>query len=71
MFTYISTTNRKYKLCAAKVIIRGGKETKVYYFIENDLYPKHRAKYADKLPDGFEVRENPRTKKPLVVKSRN
>ena len=71
MFTYISTTKRKYNLCAAKVILRGGKETNVYYFIESDLNPKHGARYADKLPDGFEVRENPRTKKPLVVKSRN
>lgn len=71
MFTYISTTKRKYKLCVAKVILRGGKETKVYYFIENDIDPKHGAKYADKLPDGFEVRESPKSKKPLVVKSRN
>lgn len=71
MYTYISTNKREYKLCKSKIILRGGKETEVYYFIGPNQLPKKGTRYANEMPKGFEVKEAPRSGHPLVVKSRN
>ncbi len=71
MYTYISTNKREYKLCETSVILRGGKEAKVYYFIGKDREPIKGTHYAKDFPEGFEIVEEPKSGKPLVKKSRN
>lgn len=71
MYTYISTNKREYKLCKSKIILRGGKEAEVFYFIGPNQLPKKGTYYANGIPKGFEVKEAPRSGHPLVVKSRN
>lgn len=71
MYRYIGTNKKIYKLCETSVILRGGKEAKVYYFIGEELEPKKGTHYANDLPKGFEIVEAPKSGKPLVKKSRN
>lgn len=70
MYTYIATNKREYKLCKSKIILRGGKEAEVYYFIGPDQLLKKGTRYADEIPKGFEIKEA-RSGHPLVVKSQN
>lgn len=70
MYTYISTNKREYKLCKSKIILRGGKEAEVYYFIGPDQLLKKGTRYANEIPKGFEIKEA-RSGHPLVVKSQN
>lgn len=71
MYKYIATNKREYKLCKAKIILRGGKEAEVFYFIGPNQLPKKGSHYANDLPKGFEIVEAPKSGKPLVKKSRN
>ena len=70
MYTYIATNKREYKLCKSKIILRGGKEAEVYYFIGPDQIPRKGTRYANDMPKGFEIREA-KSGHPLVVKQRN
>lgn len=70
MYTYIATNKREYKLCKSKIILRGGKEAEVYYFIGHNQLLKKGTRYANEMPNGFEIKEA-RSGHPLVVKSRN
>lgn len=70
MYTYIATNKREYKLCKTSVMLRGGKEAEVYYFIGPDQIPRKGTRYANDMPKGFEIREA-KSGHPLVVKSRN
>ena len=70
MCTYIATNKREYKLCKSKIILRGGKEAEVYYFIGPDQLLKKGTRYANEMPKGFEIKET-RSGHPLVVKSQN
>lgn len=71
MYRYISTDKKSYKLCEASIMLRGGIETKVYYFIGEQQEPKKGSHYANSLPDGFEIVEAPKSGHPLVRKSHN
>ena len=70
MYRYIATNKREYKLCKSKIILRGGKEAEVYYFIGPDQLLKKGTRYANEIPKGFEIKEA-RSGHPLVVKSQN
>jgi hypothetical protein len=51
-------TNSKgvtYYLNSKNVVLRGGKEQRIYYFSKDE-----RADTGTDLPDGYEVNENPR-----------
>lgn len=71
MYRYIGTNGLTYKLCEASVMLRGGREAKVYYFIGEDIEPRKGSRYANDLPKGFEIVEAPKSGKPLVKKLRN
>ncbi len=71
MYRYISTNGKTYKLCGTSVMLRGGIEAKVYYFIGEDREPIKGTHYAKDLPEGFEIVEEPKSGKPLVKKLRN
>lgn len=68
MYTYIATNKREYKLCKAKIMLRGGKYATVYYFIGPLQIPRKGATYAKDMPKGFEIKEA-KSGHPLVVKS--
>ena len=70
MYRYIATNKREYKLCKSKIILRGGKEAEVFYFIGPDQLPRTGTYYANEMPEGFEIKEA-KSGHPLVVKSRN
>ena len=70
MYRYIATNKREYKLCKAKIILRGGKESTVFYFIGPDQILKKGVYYANDMPKGYEIKES-RSGYPLVVKARN
>lgn len=65
---YKAKDGSKYRLVSSEVILRGGRIAKVYYFIGEDQPLKRFAKYADKLPDGYEIDET--GPKPLIKKKR-
>lgn len=69
MYTYIAKNEREYKLCRAKIILRGGKHAIVYYFIGPHQIPRKGVTYAKDMPKGYEVKESPKSGHPLVVKS--
>lgn len=69
MYRYIATNKREYKLCKSKIILRGGKEAEVFYFIGPDQLPRKGVHYANEMPKGFEIKEA-KSGHPLVVKSR-
>lgn len=70
MYKYISTKKREYKLCKSKIILRGGKEAEVFYFIGPNQLPRKGTHYANDMPRGFEIKEA-KSGHPLVVKLRN
>ena len=61
---YKARDGQIYRLVSSEVILRGGRIAKVYYFIGEDQPLKRFAKYADKLPDEYEIVET--KTKPLV-----
>lgn len=65
---YKGKDGQEYRLVESEVILHGGKVAKVYYFIGKDQQLKSFAKYADKLPDGYEIVET--KTKPLVRRKR-
>lgn len=65
---YKAKDGSKYRLVSSEVILRGGRIAKVYYFIGEDQPLKRFAKYADKLPDEYEIDET--GPKPLIKKKR-
>lgn len=65
---YKAKDGSKYRLVSSEVILGGGRVAKVYYFIGEDQPLKRFAKYADKLPDGYEIDET--GPKPLIKKKR-
>lgn len=65
---YKAKDGSKYRLVSSEVILRGGRIAKVYYFIGEDQPLKRFAKYADKLPDEYEIDE--KGPKPLIKKKR-
>jgi hypothetical protein len=67
MYTYKAKDGQEYRLVESSVILRGGKEAKVYYFIGKDQKVKPFCKLADKFPEGYEITET-RTK-PLIRRS--
>ena len=67
MFIYKAKDGQEYRLVESSVILRGGKEAKVYYFIGMNQTIKPFCKLADKFPEGYEITET-RTK-PLVRRS--
>lgn len=67
MFIYKAKDGQEYRLVESSVILRGGKEAKVYYFIGMNQTVKPFCKLADKFPEGYEITET-RTK-PLVRRS--
>jgi hypothetical protein len=67
MFIYKAKDGQEYRLVESSVILRGGKEAKVYYFIGMNQKVKPFCKLADKFPEGYEITET-RTK-PLIRRS--
>ena len=61
---YKARDGQIYRLVSSEVILRGGRIAKVYYFIGEEQPLKRFAKYADKLPDEYEIYET--KTKPLV-----
>lgn len=71
MYIYTATNGREYKLCKAYVTLRDGSEAAIHYFIGPDMRPKKGSVYADSVPNGFQIKEAPKSGHPLVVKLRN
>lgn len=74
VYSYQSSNKKNYILYYSKIFTRGGKETKIYYLLEegkkpaNKLYDHYMAK---SLPDEYEIKEIGKNKVPLVYKVRN
>lgn len=58
MYIYTRKDGRKYKLIHNKVIVRGGKESDVYYFVGLEATNLSKgAKVMDNLPKGYKITE--------------
>lgn len=60
---------KEFKLIEAKVILRGGREAKVYYFIPVDAKTK-RGREINSLPEGYEIRDMGAGRFPIASKVR-
>ena len=73
---YKSSNGNEYILVKNKVIVRGGKESNVYYFVGEDVYKQKQkigwcAKEVNKLPEGYEIIEEKKSGGfPLVRKKK-
>ena len=67
----ISSCGVKYNLWKSKVILKGGKETEIHYFIREGKMPVNRlypTEPAEKIPEGFIVNYIGAKRVPLVTK---
>ena len=67
----ISSGGVKYGLWKSKVILRGGKETEIYYFIRDGKMPVNRlypSEPAEKIPEGYVVNYFGQKSVPVVSK---
>lgn len=67
-YTYISTNKNEYVLIEAGVKLKGGQKTNVYYFVSPDSEAVKKHKLAERMPEGYEVKEITRNGFPLVHK---
>ena len=70
-FIYEKKNGCRYKLMQGTVIVKGGIERKIYYFVAEDSTRQPKGcRVMDKLPEGYEIIETPKTFYPLVIKRR-
>lgn len=67
-YKYISTNGNEYVLIEANVKLKGGQKANVFYFVLPDTEAAKKHKLAEKMPDGYEVKEINRNGYPLVHK---
>lgn len=67
-YTYTSTNGTEYVLIEAGVKLKNGQDARVCYFVKPDSEAVKRHKLAEKIPNGYEVKEITRNGFPLVHK---
>lgn len=73
MYIYTRKDGKKYKLIHNKVIVKGGKESDVYYFVALEATNLSKGgKIMDNLPEGYTITEIGRAgNHPVLNKIRN
>lgn len=68
-YTYISTTNKTYNLYYSDVILKGGKQARIYFLLPQDKQPNSKnSKLASDLPSTHEIKEIGAHHTPMVYK---